>query len=135
LIIDHGLRYFRGNATKVISPGAQKETGSVLILKTRNKTLAVGSVIWTWFNEAWHQGDMPVMNAADHGTWLGSLVFDGARSFEGVVPDLEPHCKRVNDSAFVMGLKPTMSVDVMQKLVLDGLEKFDADAPVYIRPM
>ncbi len=97
--------------------------------------MAVGSVIWTWFNGAWHQGDMPVMNAADHGTWLGSLVFDGARKFEGVVPDLEPHCQRVNDSAYVMGLKPTMSADEMQALVMEGLEKFDDDAAVYIRPM
>ncbi|HFC04936.1 MAG TPA: branched-chain amino acid aminotransferase [Rhizobiales bacterium] len=97
--------------------------------------MAVGSVIWTWFNGVWHQGDMPVMNAADHGTWLGSLVFDGARSFEGVVPDLEPHCARVNDSAVVMGLKPTLNTDEMQKLVLEGLGKFDADAAVYIRPM
>jgi branched-chain amino acid aminotransferase len=97
--------------------------------------MAVGSVIWTWFNGAWHQGDMPVMNAADHGTWLGSLVFDGARKFEGVVPDLEPHCQRVNDSAYVMGLKPTMNADEMQALVMEGLEKFDDDAAVYIRPM
>jgi len=97
--------------------------------------MAVGSVIWTWFNGAWHQGDMPVMNAADHGTWLGSLVFDGARKFEGLVPDLEPHCARVNDSAYVMGLKPTLSVAEMQALVLEGLDKFDDDAAVYIRPM
>lgn len=97
--------------------------------------MAVGSVIWTFFNGAWHQGDMPVMNAADHGTWLGSLVFDGARSFEGMVPDLEPHCARVNDSAYVMGLKPTLGVAEMMELVTEGLAKFDADAPVYIRPM
>lgn len=97
--------------------------------------MAVGSVIWTWVNGTWHQGDMPVMNAADHGTWLGSLVFDGARKFEGVVPDLLPHCQRVNDSAVVMGLKPTMTADDMQALVLEGLDKFDDDAAVYIRPM
>lgn len=97
--------------------------------------MAIGSVIWTWFNGSWHQGDMPVMNAADHGTWLGSLVFDGARAFEGVVPDLEPHCARINDSALVMGLKPTISVDEMKKLVMEGLEKFEPEAPVYIRPM
>ena len=97
--------------------------------------MAVGSVIWTWFNGGWHQGDMPVMNAADHGTWLGSLVFDGARAFEGVVPDLEPHCARINNSAVVMGLKPTMSVDEMKTLVMAGLQKFEPEAPVYIRPM
>lgn len=97
--------------------------------------MAVGDVIWTYFNGAWHQGDLPVMNAADHGTWLGSLVFDGARAFEGVVPDLGPHCERVNKSALALGLKPTVTVEEMTALTMQGLAKFDADAPVYIRPM
>ncbi len=97
--------------------------------------MAVGDVIWTYFKGAWHQGDLPVMNAADHGTWLGSLVFDGARAFEGVVPDLQPHCARVNKSAEALGLKPTIDVDDMVALTLQGLAKFDEGAPVYIRPM
>lgn len=97
--------------------------------------MAVGDVIWTYFNGTWHQGDLPVMNAADHGTWLGSLVFDGARAFEGLVPDLEPHCERVNASALALGLKPTMDVPEMMKLTMEGLAKFNKDAPVYIRPM
>lgn len=97
--------------------------------------MAVGDVIWTWFKGQWHQGDLPVMNAADHGTWLGSLVFDGARAFEGLVPDIEPHCARVNASAGVMGLKPTLEVAEMVALVHEGLAKFDDGAAVYIRPM
>ncbi|HBQ37219.1 MAG TPA: branched-chain amino acid aminotransferase [Rhodobacteraceae bacterium] len=97
--------------------------------------MAVGKVIWTYFNDAWHQGDLAVMNAADHGTWLGSLVFDGARSFEGVVPDLGPHCQRANDSAHALGLKPTLSAQEMIDLTMQGLEKFAPDAAVYIRPM
>ena len=97
--------------------------------------MAVGDVIWTYFNGAWHQGDLPVMNAADHGTWLGSLVFDGARAFDGVVPDLAPHCERVNNSAVALGLKPTIGVEEMMALTMEGLAKFDKDAPVYIRPM
>jgi len=97
--------------------------------------MAVGDVIWTYFNGTWHQGDLPVMNAADHGTWLGSLVFDGARAFDGVVPDLAPHCERVNKSAVALGLKPTVSVEEMMALTMEGLTKFGKDAPVYIRPM
>ncbi len=97
--------------------------------------MAVGDVIWTWFKGQWHQGDLPVMNAADHGTWLGSLVFDGARAFEGLVPDIEPHCARINASAGVMGLKPTLDVAEMVALVHEGLAKFDDGAAVYIRPM
>ncbi len=97
--------------------------------------MALGDVIWTWFKGQWHQGDLPVMNAADHGTWLGSLVFDGARMFDGVTPDLEPHLARINNSAKVMGLDPTMSVDDMLALTREGLAKFEAGTPVYIRPM
>jgi branched-chain amino acid aminotransferase len=38
---------------------------------------------------------------ADHGAtqargWLCSWVFDGARAFAGVTPDLDLHCPRVN---------------------------------------
>jgi len=97
--------------------------------------MAAGDVIWTWFKGQWHQGDLPVMNAADHGTWLGSLVFDGARAFDGIAPDLEPHCARVNNSAGVMGLKPTIEVADMVALVKEGLAKFGQDDAVYIRPM
>ncbi len=97
--------------------------------------MAIGEVIWTYFKGVWHQGDLPVMNAADHGTWMGSLVFDGARSFEGVVPDLQPHCARVNASALAMGMNPTVEPDDMVALVLEGLSKFADDAAVYIRPM
>ena len=46
--------------------------------------MAVGSKIRTYFEGAWHDGDVPVMKAADHGSWLGSTVFDGARFFEGL---------------------------------------------------
>ena len=97
--------------------------------------MAVGDVIWTWFKGDWHQGDLPIMNAADHGTWLGSLVFDGARAFDGLTPDLEPHMARVNASAKVMGLNPTLTTDELVALVRDGLTHFAPGAPVYIRPM
>jgi len=75
------------------------------------------------------------MGSADHGTWLGTLVFDGARRFEGVVPDLQPHCARVNDSAISLGMTPTLSVDDIVACVHEGLALFDPDSAVYIRPM
>lgn len=97
--------------------------------------MAIGDVIWTYFKGDWHQGDLAVMNAADHGMWLGTLVFDGARMFNNVVPDLEPHLTRVNDSARAMGMDPTHSVKELMDIAQEGLAKFDADAAVYIRPM
>ena len=39
--------------------------------------------IWTWVDGDWREGNVPIVGAADHGAWLGSLVFDGARSFSG----------------------------------------------------
>jgi branched-chain amino acid aminotransferase len=67
--------------------------------------------------------------------WLGSSVFDGARWFEGVAPDLDRHAARVNASAIALGLKPTMTVEEIVGLTFDGLKKFDGRTAVYIRPM
>ena len=79
--------------------------------------MATGSNIKTFFNGQWHDGDIAVMKAADHGAWLGSGVFDGARYFNGVVPDLEAHCARVNASAKALMLTPTVSVSEIRALI------------------
>lgn len=97
--------------------------------------MAVGTTIWTYFNGTWQQGNTAVMGAADHGTWLGTLVFDGARKFEGVTPDLDRHCERVNRSAIAMGLNPTVSTENMVELAREGLKNLPDDASAYIRPM
>ena len=69
------------------------------------------------------------------GTWLGSLVFDGARLFDGVSPDLDRHCQRVNDSARALGLAPTLTGEEIEALTFEGLKKFEPGTDVYIRPM
>ncbi len=97
--------------------------------------MAVGKNIHTWFEGRWHEGNPAIMKAADHGTWLGTLVFDGARAFEGLTPDLAPHMERVNNSARVMGLAPTKTTEELCELVHEGLKRFAPGAPVYIRPM
>lgn len=97
--------------------------------------MATGKNIRTFFGGQWHDGDVPVMRAADHGAWLGSGVFDGARRFDGLAPDLEAHCARVNRSAEALMLTPTVSVGEMVDIVKEGLAAYSADAPVYIRPM
>ena len=63
----------------------------------------------TFFEDDWHDGNVPIMGARTHAAWLGSSVFDGARAFEGVTPDLDLHCARVNQSAKAMYLKPVVS--------------------------
>ena len=47
--------------------------------------MATGDNILTYFNGTWHKGNVAIINAADHGAWLGSNVFDGARYFNGAV--------------------------------------------------
>ncbi|WP_289042647.1 branched-chain amino acid aminotransferase [uncultured Aliiroseovarius sp.] len=97
--------------------------------------MATGTNIRTYFNGTWHDGDIYTMRAADHGTWLGTTVFDGARFFEGIHPDLEPHCARVNRSAEALMITPTIATADMVEIVQEGLAAYPKDAPVYIRPM
>ncbi|WP_438991135.1 branched-chain amino acid aminotransferase [Lentibacter sp.] len=97
--------------------------------------MAVGTNIKTYFNGAWHEGNTPIINAADHGAWLGSGVFDGARFVNGLMPDLDLHCARVNRSAEALLLQPTVAADEMVEIVKDGLKSYPVAAAVYIRPM
>ncbi len=93
------------------------------------------SKTWTFFEGDWHEGNVPIMGPRTHAAWLCSLVFDGARAFEGVTPDLELHCARVNDSAVKLFLKPVVSPETWVKLAHEGISRFDKDAALYIRPM
>jgi branched-chain amino acid aminotransferase len=97
------------------------------------------SVTWsktlTFFEDDWHEGNAPIMGVRTHATWLCSSVFDGARAFEGVTPDLDLHFARVNESAKVLSLKPLVSTDAWVALAREGLKRFDRDAELYIRPM
>ncbi len=97
--------------------------------------MAVGKNIRTYFEGQWHDSDAPIMRAADHGAWLGSSVFDGARYFDGMAPDLYAHCARVNRSAEALMLTPTITAEQMVELVWDGLQAYTPDTAVYIRPM
>lgn len=97
--------------------------------------MATGTNIRTYFEGTWHAGDIMIMRAADHGSWLGTTVFDGCRYFEGVCPDLEAHCARVNRSAEALMITPTVSIEDMVALVREGLSHYPKSAAVYIRPM
>jgi len=96
---------------------------------------AAWSQTWTFFEGAWHEGNVPLWGARTHAIWLGSSVFDGARVFEGVAPDLDLHCARVNASAKTMFLKPGLAVEEWMGLAREGMKKFDKDTTLYVRPM
>lgn len=97
--------------------------------------MATGRNIRTYFNGSWHDGDVPIMRAADHGAWLGSSVFDGARMVNGLTPDLDKHCARTNRSAEALMLTPTISTEEMVEIAKEGLKAYAPGAAVYIRPM
>jgi branched-chain amino acid aminotransferase len=89
----------------------------------------------TFFEDHWHEGNVPLMGPRTHAAWLCSIVFDGARAFEGVTPDLDLHCARVNDSAKKLYLKPVVSPEQWVKLAREGVAKFGNEVALYIRPM
>lgn len=89
----------------------------------------------TFVDGQWHDGNPGLIGPRSHAMWLGSSVFDGARWFEGVAPDLDLHCERVNRSAEALGLKATMAADEIVRLTHEGLQDFDGKTAVYIRPM
>ena len=97
--------------------------------------MANQSETWTFLDGDWHNGNVLVAGPRTHAFWLGSSVFDGARAFEGVTPDLDRHCERLNRSARALGLAPTQSVETIMGLVEDGLKKFKSDEAIYVRPM
>ncbi len=98
--------------------------------------MAIGNgKITTWFEGDWHDGNTPIIRAADHVAWLGSQVFDGARMFEGVLPDLDLHCARLPRSAQALGMIPTITGEEIAALVRERVKTFPKDAELYIRPM
>jgi branched-chain amino acid aminotransferase len=89
----------------------------------------------TYFNGGWSEGNTPLFGAMDHSVWLGSSVFDGARSIRGQVPDLRKHLERVVQSSHRLGLDCPCSVDEMMALCREGIRRFPDDAELYIRPL
>ena len=93
------------------------------------------SQTWTYLDGDWHEGNIPILGPRSHAFWLGSSVFDGARAFEDVAPDLDRHCARVNASAATLGLAPDVDVETMVGLTRDGIRRFAPGTALYIRPM
>lgn len=82
----------------------------------------------------WVQGNPPLMAAFDHATWMGAAIFDGARAFDGVTPDLDLHCQRAVRSATALGLRSPMSAGEIEDVLREGIAKFPKGSPLYLRP-
>ena len=93
------------------------------------------SATFTYVDGEWLSGNPPLIGPTSHAMWLGSTVFDGARWFDGIAPDLDLHCQRVNRSALALGLKPVVTAEDIEALAWEGVKKFDGQTAIYIKPM
>jgi len=91
--------------------------------------------IITWLDGDWFEGNQPMLGPLTQATWLGGVVFDGARAFEGVAPDLDRHCERAVRSCHALGLKPVVPAGRIFELSREGIARFPGDAALYIRPL
>ena len=89
----------------------------------------------TFLDGKWLEGNPPILGPLTHATWMASVVFDGARYFEGVTPDLDLHCQRLGESAKEFGLASLVPPGEMMELALDGIRQFPKDMALYLRPM
>lgn len=97
--------------------------------------MAMSNNCCTWFEGKWNEGNTAILGAADHGTWHGTLVFDGCRYFEGVAPDLDLHSERIIRSAVAMGMDAPCDAETVQGLIEEGIERFAKGTALYLRPM
>ena len=89
----------------------------------------------TFFDGDWKDGSTTVIRPKDHGFWLASNVFDGARSLNRRIPDLNLHCQRLIKSAEFMSMKPTVSAEEIEHLAREGVNAFPENTELYICPM
>ena len=90
---------------------------------------------WTYVDGAWHQGSPKVIGPLSHAMWQASIIFDGARAYDGLAPDLDRHSARAIDSARKMGLAPTETPAEIENLAREAIHRHAKDAALYIRPM
>ncbi|MBM4188378.1 MAG: branched-chain amino acid aminotransferase [Gemmatimonadetes bacterium] len=88
-----------------------------------------------YYQGRWQVGPVPLMTSESNAAWLGNTVFDGARAFEGVAPDLDLHCQRVVRSAAGLNLRPGLTAGEILALAREGIAQFPPDAALYVRPM
>ena len=88
-----------------------------------------------FIDDEWVAGEPMLLGPLTHATWMASVVFDGARAFEGVAPDLDRHCERLIASAHSFGLKPLYSAAEVETIAREGIARFPEGTALYIRPM
>lgn len=88
-----------------------------------------------WHGHGWTTEHQPLLGLSDNSFWMGNSVFDGARAYENVIPDLRLHCERALRSATHMLMKPPIDAAALETLCREGVARFERGAELYIRPM
>ncbi len=88
-----------------------------------------------FYDGKWYDESPRVTGPMDHAFWMASTVFDGARAFQGMVPDLDRHCARLGRSARALGLIPTLEAEEVTQLCKEAVKKLPKESELYIRPM
>ena len=90
----------------------------------------------TFFHDGkWHDQQPMLIGPMNHAFWMASVVFDGARSMGGLVPDVEDHCARLCTSAENMLLAPKIKAGEIAELCRVGVRQLPREMALYIRPM
>ena len=95
--------------------------------------MSLGTI--TWIDGEWIEGNPPLLGPMSHSWWMASSVFDGARAFRRLAPDLDRHCARMVESARTFHMNVPVSAEEMVALSWEGIERFPEDAELYIRPL
>lgn len=83
----------------------------------------------------WSWKQPMLLGPRHHAVWQGSVVFDGARSIQGRLPDVARHSARVVRSAKNMGLAPKVTAARIEALIRAGVKRFPKTVDLYICPM
>lgn len=90
---------------------------------------------WHYVDGEWTQGNPKLLGPLSHGMWMASVVFDGARQYQGGTPDLDLHCARVIESGRTLGLKPPVAAGEVEAVAREGIARFPRETELYIRPV
>jgi branched-chain amino acid aminotransferase len=89
-----------------------------------------------WHDGRWHEdANPPLMGGLDQAFWMSTVVFDGARAFDGWAPDLDRHCERLLRSARSLLMNPPVEAAFVERLCREAIRKFEPGAHLYVRPM
>jgi len=89
----------------------------------------------SWIDGEWVEGNPPIIGPMTNAAWMATVVFDGARAYDGVAPDLDLHCERCIASAHALGLEPAIDAKRMAQIAVEGVQKFPKETELYVRPM